>query len=173
MKENNDLKDYIINDEEPEINRKTEKEKASSIKKKIFITLIIIILIFIVLIFTIISLCNSNEGRIKCRYNISDISNYVQILSKDFKKNSNIEIIINDIKQKEFTNKYKFEKLGSNNITFHFNNKINLDNMFKDISSLISIEMEGKENLKITSMKNTFENCTNLKSFNKIRYFWL
>ena len=166
----NDLQEYVINDEEPDIIRKTE-EKAPSIKKKIIITLIIITLIFIILIVTVIFLSNSNEGRINCIYyisNISDISNNIQILSKDFKKNSNIDIIINGKKQNKFKNTYKLENFENNiiNITFHFNNNINLDKMFKDISYLISVEMEGRGNLKITSMRSTFENCSNLKIFN-------
>ena len=34
MDENNALKDYIINDEDQELDRKKEKENISSIKKK-------------------------------------------------------------------------------------------------------------------------------------------
>ena len=164
MNDDNALQDYIINDEEPDINRKTENEK-SSLMKKMIITLIIIILIFIALIIIIILLSNSNEGKIKCRYNISDKLNDVQIINKDFKKNSNIDIIINGKKRIKFADRINFDEAGINVITFYFKNDINLDNMFKNISSLISVEMEGKGNLKITSMISTFENCNNFEYF--------
>ena len=41
-----------------------------------------------------------------------------------------------------------------------------MDNMFKDISNLVSIKMNSKKNAKITSMKSTFENCNSLNEFN-------
>ena len=37
--------------------------------------------------------------------------------------------------------------------------------MFKDINSLISIEIFSNKNLSILSMISTFENCQNLKTF--------
>ena len=37
-----------------------------------------------------------------------------------------------------------------------------MDNMFKDISSLITVEMTSDKKRKIISMKSAFENFTNL-----------
>ena len=43
--------------------------------------------------------------------------------------------------------------------------KLNMDNMFKNIKDLISIEMKSENNCQITSMISTFENCNQLKEF--------
>ena len=42
---------------------------------------------------------------------------------------------------------------------------LNMDNMFKDVSSLISVEIKSFNNTEITSMISTFENCENLIEF--------
>ena len=44
--------------------------------------------------------------------------------------------------------------------------------MFKNVSSLISVEMNSKNNAQIISMISTFENCTNLTTF-KISGFYI
>ena len=176
--------EYIINDEEFDFNNKDKKYKCSSLNKKIFLSIIIIILIlFSILLIVIISISNKSEGKkeeespekeilgeILCQYQINDITSEIQILNKDFKKISNFDIIINGIKLKDYTTKYKFSSNGKNEIKYVFYDNINIDNMFKDIGSIKTVEMISDKKLKIISMQSAFENCTNLESF-KFRKF--
>ena len=45
-----------------------------------------------------------------------------------------------------------------------------MDNMFKGVSTLISVEMDSLNYVEIISMISTFENCTNLNTV-KIKGF--
>ncbi len=65
-----------------------------------------------------------------------------------------------------FSKEYKFESQGIHNVQFLlYSNNINMDNMFKDVSLITSVEMTTNKNIKITSMISTFENCENLNDF--------
>ena len=61
---------------------------------------------------------------------------------------------------------YNFKEKGIHLITFTINGTLNMDNMFKDVSTLISVKMLSRKNDKIISMISSFENCYNLSSFN-------
>ena len=166
--------DYQINDFESEASKLALKR--NSLKLKIIIATIICLLVIGIIIIIIILLSkNKNDkdedyyykkalGIINCKYKIVDASSPTPLLSKDFKKEKKIDILINN-KKVDFSYDYKFSKIGNYNISFLFYDNLNMDNIFKDISSLIEIDMISNKNLKIISMKNSFENCINLLSF--------
>ena len=56
-----------------------------------------------------------------------------------------------------------FSKHGQNNVTFFFYESINMAQMFKNISNLISVKMISEKNAKILSLESAFESCTNLE----------
>ena len=127
MKEENDNKELIINDEETINNNKLKQ--SSSFKKKLLIFAAFISICLIILYLTIIIVIKSKNkgeelsekeilGEIKCIYEISDSD--TQILSQDFKKESEMDILINGQKLENFTNFYKFSKSGEYEINFVF-----------------------------------------------------
>ena len=100
---------------------------------------------------------------INCTFEI-DITSSIEtnILNEEYKKNSKFYIFI-DGKKIKFSRKYKFEILGEHLVTFDIYEDINMGYMFKDIRELISVNMETENNIKIFSMKSTFENCKQLR----------
>ena len=104
---------------------------------------------------------NSYIGEILCTYDIYSYKVETPILSEDFIKTTNFDIYVNDRKI-AFTKKYKFPKFGRINVRFALTQNINMENMFKNIKSLISVKMNSNKNVKILLMNNAFENCENL-----------
>ena len=101
-------------------------------------------------------------GEIICKFDVS--SENTQIFSTDFIKSSKFDIYIDELPVK-YAKEYKFTNLGIHNIKIVLYEDLNMDNMFKGISDLISVEMNSKENCKILSMKSTFENAESLQTF--------
>ena len=171
MKDDNEAQkseDLIINDEDSELRRNTKSSsKISSLKKKLILTVIIILLIFIAIIIALVFIKKSQKtlGEILCQYKINDSSKKIQLVSKEFKGSSKIELIINGERFKDFKNQHKFEHNGLHNVSFLLYKDIQMDNMFKNNPYLVNVTMISEENLKINSMKSTFENCTNLIYF--------
>ena len=82
-----------------------------------------------------------STGEIICKYNIKNISQKVNILNEDYILDSHFSIYVNDEKI-ETTKSYEFPSVGIYEIKYIFyDNKINLNYMFKNIDSLISVEM--------------------------------
>ena len=105
------------------------------------------------------------SGEINCIYFINDIKSNTSLLSKDFENINNtiINIYINN-KMKN-TKEYQFPISGYYDIKFILNSEIIMDNMFKDIKNIISIEsiiIYYNSSIKILSMKSVFEGCSNL-----------
>ena len=105
------------------------------------------------------------KAEIKCQYVISPSEKKVNILGKDFDKGNNIiDILINGAKI-EFNKEYDFPNSGTNEVIFQIYSDLNMTNMFKEVKTLTSINLESNVNLKITSMQSAFENSENLKQF--------
>ena len=133
-------------------------------QKLVIIGVILVVWFTIVIIELVITFGSDDE--ITCIYTITDKGNNY-ILGKEFILNSISKIIVDDNKEiTSFTNEYNFDKVGNHTVKFVLNGDLNMDNMFKDISNLVSIKMNSKKNAKITSMKSTFENCNSLNEFN-------
>jgi hypothetical protein len=111
----------------------------------------------------------SKIAQISCTYDISTIKNAINIINDEYVKSSKFYIFING-KNIPFSKKYKFENYGENLVIFDIYENINMDLMFKDIPELVSVKMSTDNNIGITSMKSTFENCRNLKKVDIIGY---
>ena len=129
-------------------------------------------LVVIVILITIIILVSTSKeeikrdviGEIKCTYEINNNNSPTQILGLDFKYERNFDIMI-DSKKIKFTKEYKFSEIKNYKISFLIYDSLNMDNMFKDVSSLISVVMSSEKNSKILSFKSAFENTKNLEDF--------
>ena len=163
-----------------------EKSLALLPKKKITLIICFIILFLatigiLVLVFFLLSNNESSnsdnskknptiyedKNEIICKYSISDIDSNTPLLSDQFENidNSIIDIYIND-KKINYAKNYKFSSAGTYNITYILNDKVVMDNMFKDIKNIISIEsmkVKNDSSAKIISAKSAFEGCSNLK----------
>ena len=167
-----------------EINSQEIISNKLSDKKKLVIGIALVVLI-LVLIIVILIIASTNKkgkekdkdedeeepihdlsdkiGEIECIYTF-DSEKETQILSNDFKKSSAFDIYIGDTRIK-FTKTYQFSDPGEHKIKFVLFEDINMDYMFRNISSLLSIWMESNKNAKVISMSNTFENCDSLFNF--------
>jgi len=146
-----------------------EPKKALTIKNIILFGIIsTIIIILIIILFLLLMNSSSskeaNESIISCIYDINSNEIETKILGDEFISPSKIDIYINETKI-IFTKIYKFTKSGIYNIKFKFDGKVNMDNMFKDVVSLKSIQMNSLNDEIISSMISSFENCINLESF--------
>ena len=178
---NEDENQLVIND----INSANSGQGLKTVKtssfpwKKLFIFggLILIAIIAIIILIIILTRKSSDNkddtspdkqedkldiGRIICVY--SDDSGEVQILGEDFIKNSDFDIYISGVKMK-YSKVYDLMNYGTNIVEIRLYSDLNMDNMFKDVPSLISIEMISLNETKILSMISTFENCRNLEFF--------
>ena len=139
------------------------------------ITILILVLIIIIIILTSRKSSKSNDSDseeevnadIICIYNIEKINTKIQILGKEFDKTLDINVYIDGKKLNEVLKEYSFQKYGEHKVSYEINGEeINMDYMFKDVSCLINVQMNSIKNIKIKSMKSTFENCENLRIVN-------
>ena len=161
--------------EEEILGGKKKKELSASIK----IIIIISILFLLILSITIIIFLNDDnlgkndknnknninkKSEILCVYDIQENKN-IQIIGDNFKKETYIDIVVNG-KKTSFAKQLLFNITGNCEITYIiYGDELNMDYMFQNIDSLISIKMKSNESLFVTSMISTFENCQNLLDF--------
>ena len=137
--------DYQINDFESEASKLALKR--NSLKIKIIISIIIFLIISVIIIIVILLLTNKSNkdendyykkalGIINCKYKIVDISSPIPLLSKDFKKEKKIDILINN-KKVDFSYDYKFSK------------EFFIDIIFKFLFDIISISIKDDISLNI------------------------
>ena len=134
--------------------------KDSKFKKKIlfFFLGILIVLIMIAIGFLLFKLKSSEKkedaiqmfSEINCTYLVSDNSSKIRILNDDLLNTSNILLIIDENLQ-DFSKFIKFESNGMHNIQIIIKDKFNMDNMFKNIDSLIKISMYSNSSTEIIS----------------------
>ena len=104
-------------------------------------------------------------GEINSIYEINNLK--ASLLSSEFENINNtiMHLYINE-KKINFTKEYEFPATGNYNVKFILNSAVNLDNMFKNINSIKSVESLNKypnSSLTILSMKSSFEGCQNLQ----------
>ena len=122
------------------------------INKKIISLIVIISLIIISLIIILIILLSSSKsykseiGQINCKYDVKIKNKDINILGEKFEKNSEFDIFI-DGKLIKYSKKYVFAQKKTYQIQFRLYENLNMDFMFKNIDSLISVEMIS-ENLQ-------------------------
>ena len=102
-------------------------------------------------------------GIINCTYDIEEKESI--LLSEEFQKEIDLDIFIDNEKIK-YSKEYIFSSLGIHIIEYKlYEQKINMDYMFKNVTSLINVEMISEKQIFIESMIGTFENCINLNNF--------
>ena len=162
----------LTNDEEACDNKNNKSNKLFNKKNIIimasFLTIIIILLISILIIVLSDSSSNSSRkrnkiGEINCLYNIESNTEETLILSKNFKKTSDFDILIDDEKV-DYSISKKLE-IGEHKISYILYNDINMLYMFQDIQSLIRVNMTSEKRAKILDIRSSFENCKNLIDF--------
>ena len=159
-----------LNDEQDKI---TKKDEISPWRKKLIIGAVIamfIIIILVIILLAVRSSLNEKEesenkdnilGEIICRYIVEDSSKETMLLGNEYEKGGDIDIFIMK-KKVDFTKEYKFDKPDEYEVQFKLYSKINMNYMFKDVSSLKSVIMISYKDTSITSMISTFENCESL-----------
>ena len=156
--------------DEVEINENMIGEAKEQNKIPLWVKILIpLSIISIIIIVIVIILVNSRESEkkyisLKCVYDIQSISENTQLISKEFSENIEPTMIINGT-EREFNQSLIFDEIGLTNIEFHlYESKLKMDNLFKNIYTLISIEINSNdEDAQITSMVSSFQGCTNLK----------
>ena len=136
-----------------------------------------VVVIFLIVLIIIISTSSPKEdnkgksdipkdkiGEINCNYEISRKDVEIQIVGEEFKYEGNLDIVIDSVNI-GFKKVYKFDKDGTHKITFLIYDSLNMDYMFKDVTSLSSIILFSNKKAKIKSMVSTFENCQRLNDF--------
>ena len=106
-------------------------------------------------------------GEINCKYSIANANIDAPLLSRNF-ENLNNTIVSIEINEKKinYTKEYKFSSVGTYKVKFILNSIVNMDNMFRDLKNIISVEsMNAYKNstLKIISAISAFQECPNLK----------
>ena len=155
-----------------EIKEPLDKDGQKSNNKLILIIIIgsIIFLAILIGIILFFALRGSDEaepplikqGEINCEYEISDIENEIQLINQNYQNKQKITMFI-DNKEVPFTNIYKFTSKKKYNIKFNLNEKnLDLKNMFKNISSLVKVEMITNSGIIINDIEGAFEDCDNL-----------
>ena len=90
-------------------------------------------------------------GKIICKYEISNTKEPTKILGDQFKNEGNIGVNIAEKKIK-YTKEHKFDEIGEVDISFDIYDVINMDYMFKDISSLKSVIMYSSSELILANI---------------------
>ena len=163
------------------LNSNNEQIYKNNFKKTLILFIIIsLIIILIIIIFLIIILRsddtneeennNSNKseeinygiGQIICSYKIEQISSKTKILGDEYKNEEKINILFEN-KIIDFVKEMEFKNIGNHEITFIIKkDNLNMDNMFKNVSSLVSVKIISDKNVNISSMISVFETCQKL-----------
>ena len=178
--EDKDPNDFVLNDAINSLYSKAKTDVDAPWKKKLIIGSVVglaLIIVLIVVLVVVRSKNNEDNGNnnnnditediiaeIDCVYIINDITKSTIILGKEFEKGSNsFDIYIGKDKIK-YTKEYQFKQEGRIDVSFKIYSPINMDYMFKDVTTLNSALLISNKNAEITSMKSTFENCVVLSS---------
>ena len=145
------------------------KAKENTVLKLILITLIPTITIIIIIGIIIIIISNSNFEKDKieiiCEYEVGDNKKPINLLSKDFEKESGISIYVNnEIVSYNINHTFKFTGLPK--VKFILNKKVKFENMFKDVKDLYSVEIPSANKGDFgLNFSKAFINCQNLRTF--------
>ena len=121
----------------------------------------------------IVCIYNKQQDEIDLLHHYNEDSNLMYddartayLAGKNNINENNIEIYINDKKIK-FNTKYKSKEIGVIKVTFKFNKLLTSTSyMFRNCSSLISLDLSSFNTTNITNMRGMFYSCSSLKSIN-------
>ena len=94
-------------------------------------------------------------GLIDCVYEISGTDKSTPLIGAEFEESLGMSI---DEKDTTYSKEYKFDTTGEHKVQFKILKSLSMDNIFKGISNLKSVEMTSTKDCEITSMISTFEN---------------
>ena len=158
---NSALKDDLISEQETPPKRWVKPVIILSISLSIIIIVSLLIYFIAPLI---IQQDPEPYGEIKCIYYIQNSKDEINILNDEFENfNNSIKNIYINETQLEYKKNYKFNSDGIFEIKFILNEKIYLDNIFKDIEHLQKVQLYTNSSYQILSMQSAFENSINLK----------
>ena len=146
----------ILNDE---LSSLSSPEKHKNIKKYLVIlisSLVLLALIIIILLILLLSKSKTQKsiGEINCILHVEQL-NEIKILGDEFIKDSEFDIFI-DNKKIKFTKKYKFDKIQNHTVLFKLYENINMNYMFKDVDSLLEVNMNSEFGAKVLSFISSF-----------------
>jgi len=132
----------------------------------------IVLILAITIIIVILTSSDSSEesinyevlGEINCTYVIQSTLVETKLLGDEYQKESKFDIFIDGEKIK-YAKSYKFPSVKQYQVQIKLYEPLKMDYFFNNIESLISVEMNSTNNLKILSMENALSNCENLESF--------
>ena len=143
-----------------------------SLKCKLISSLFIILIIFFIFLIIIFTkketIVKDHYAKIVCIYNVLNHFELLPILSPDF-PDEELEKMDFYVNFSYYEKKSKSINISSNgiieiNFLYHKNSKIFLENIFKDISNLLSVTISATNNTKLYSIKSAFESCENLEN---------
>ena len=176
------IDNYTLNDEGELVLDDSAIKSQAKWKKIAIISLILCICLVLLIVLIILLFSKSDEhnnkknkvdekGEILCTYNIDSINILTPIISSDFDdENFHCEIEI-DNNIFPFSKYIKFNNTGYQKVKYIIYGDINMKNMFKGIKSLLMVEMNTNNNIKINSIENPLKSCTNFFSFKRIKSF--
>ena len=140
-------------DQEEHLVEETKKEAEPSFKHKLIIysipiVILVLIIIGIILVFTIPKASQKDEnkdssqkGLIRLIYRINTDDLNTDPISHEYKKQNDFELHVGGLKLKNYKN-FQFMSEGTYNVEILlYENKIHMDYMFKDVSTLTNIQM--------------------------------
>ena len=164
-------------EQEDQLVEQTKKAPEPPFKHKciiysIPIVILVLVIIGVILIFVLPNSSKENDNKdlpkkaiIKLIYQIKQNDLNTRPISHEYNVQNNFELYLEGLKIKRFDN-FQFTKIRKYNIEIVlYENNLNMDFMFKNITTLTSIQMiTNNETIYIDSMKSTFENCISLTS---------
>ena len=169
---------YTLNDEGELVLDESAKKNSAKWKKIAIITIALCIALFILIIIILLiskggnggggeSEKKNSVGEIICMFEIENSEKETQILSSEYNlQNKNFDVSVNNKIINDFSGSIKFNITGYQKVVFILYGDINMEKMFKEIESLISVEMATNSNTKIVAIESAFESCTNFNFFN-------
>ena len=95
---------------------------------------------------------------------VFDVSNVFHFSIRKSSIFSEFDIYIDGTKI-DYAKSFKFSKAGLHTVEFKIYENLSMDEMFRDLSTITTIEMNSNKNCQISSMKNAFRNCENMVKF--------
>ena len=132
------------------------------------------LIIFFINFYYIINIPDGiNENFIIGKFIIRESNSSETIIEGKYDE-GNLEIFINDEKlnQKSYNSyRHLFENIGEYTVIYKFNKLItDMNRMFLNCSSLISLDLSNFDSSKVTNMDMTFGECKSLKSINFLNF---
>ena len=156
---NEPLSSNELNSELTGLNKgeKNNKTKTKIITAIILSSILLIILVLIIVFHSLETITSYDGisddkpalpviGEINCVYEVRTSTKTTLLLGNDFKKVSDLDFeIFVEGKKIKYTKEYQFDSIGNHNVQFKIYKNLNMDNMFKGVRDLMSVEMKSEK----------------------------